>query len=574
MFIVRIAVVDPEKCNPEKCNSECINVCPINRKGEDCVYLNEEKKRALIDEDLCIGCGICIKKCPFGAIAVLNTPEKLEETPIHRFGENEFVLFRLPVPKKGVVGLLGSNGIGKSTSLKILSGKIKPNLGKKETDWEEIITVHRGTELQDYFEELKDEKIKTAYKPQQISLIPKVETGTLKRKLKNVRKELIKDLELENCLDRKMDELSGGELQRAAIAATITKDADLYLFDEPTSYLDVRQRLNVAKRIRKLAENKRVIVVEHDLATLDFLADRIHVFYGRPSVFGVASPPYSTKQGINAFLDGYIKADNVRFRKKTKFEEIERRTQKINPIVSFENLKKEYENFTLKIDKGKIYEEEVLGIFGMNALGKTTFAKMLAGEIDYKGKIDHNLKIAYKPQYLQSDFEGTVRQLLSSVKGMFSKDNKINILEPLNMNRIMGRNVKDLSGGELQKVAIALCLSKDADLYLLDEPSAYLDVDQRLQVAKMIRSKKGSVVIDHDLLFLSYVADRAMLFKGEGGKYGEAKTMSVKKGFNTFLKDLGITFRKEKTTKRPRANKLDSVKDREQKNKGEYFYTG
>ncbi|MFB6075818.1 MAG: 4Fe-4S binding protein, partial [Candidatus Aenigmatarchaeota archaeon] len=147
---MEIAVIDHDNCKPQKCGHECIKVCPINRKGEDCVYLNEEETRAIIDEELCIGCKLCISKCPFDAINIVNTPEKLEEKPVHRYGQNTFELFRMPVPKSGMVmGIIGRNGIGKTTALEMLSGEIKPNFGKFDTPPEDkdVIDKYSNTEL-------------------------------------------------------------------------------------------------------------------------------------------------------------------------------------------------------------------------------------------------------------------------------------------------------------------------------------------------------------------------------------------------------------------------------------------
>ena len=152
------------------------------------------------------------------------------------------------------------------------------------------------------------------------------------------------------------------------------------------------------------------------------------------------------------------------------------------------------------------------------------------------------------------------------------------IVRPLGLIRLLDRNVEDLSGGELQRTAIAHCLSQKADLYLLDEPSAFLDVEQRLSIAKLTRNivevkEKSSLIIDHDLLSLSKIGDRAIVFLGDPGMEGHVDDVtSIRNAFNTFLATVGITFRADKITGRPRANKFDSKLDREQKEKGTYFY--
>jgi len=509
---MRIAVIDYKKCNPKKCSYECIRFCPRNRAGDECIVKGENEKPT-IDENLCIGCGICVKKCPFGAIKVINLPEALKEKPVHRFGKNGFALYRLPIPVPGkVIGLLGPNGTGKTTALKILSGKLKPNLGlEEEVNWKELSKMFRGNELQKYFENISEGK-KTVYKPQQVDEIPKIYSGKVKKIIENEKTiEFLKRLSVEYIIDRKTKELSGGELQRLAIALVLSKDADFYFIDEPSSYLDVKERLEVGKLIREIGREKTIIVVEHDLATLDLMADQIHIFYGVPGVYGIVSKPYGVRVGINTFLDGYIKEDNIRIRPEPIiFEVIAPTKKKEAPILlKFTDIEKNLDSFTLKVDDGEINIQEVLGIFGANALGKTTFARILSGKLKPdSGKINPELRISYKPQYIHTNFDGTVLEILRKSKN-FSKY-KNSVVSPLGLEPLFQSKVSELSGGELQRLSIALCLMQDAELYLLDEPSAYLDVEQRLSAAKVIQKvmflrEASALIIDHDLLFLDFI---------------------------------------------------------------------
>lgn len=585
----RIAVIDKHKCNPGKCgNFLCIRVCPINRMGDECIKEGTDHK-AQIDEKLCTGCGICPKKCPFGAISIINLPEELNSEPINRYGQNGFALYNLPTPIFGkVVGIIGRNGIGKSTAVKILSKQIVPNFGKVDSihasntdDFKEVIDYFKGSEAQAYFEKLRDGQIKISYKPQQVDQIPKQYQGLVQDLLKKVDEKGIFDeitelLELKNILQSKVTELSGGELQRVAIAATVMKDANVYFFDEPTSYLDIKQRMKIAKFIKNLAnEETAVMVIEHDLIILDYMTDMVHLMYGHEGAYGVVSGVKTTKNGINVYLSGFLKEENVRFRDHAiKFNPAATVEQKKDFLLTEWNaLEYKQGRFTLKVDDGKIYRGDVAGILGQNGIGKTTFVKILAGIIKTREEDELKLKVSYKPQYLEVSDELVMMTLHQAIQKY-----EISLIRPLHLKELFMRKINELSGGELQRVAIAHCLSQDADIFLMDEPSAYLDVEQRLIVAKVIKDMmftngKSAIIVDHDLLFIDYLSDKLIVFDGEPAIHGFANPpMSMGEGMNKFLSELNITFRRDEENYRPRINKEDSQKDREQKSTGKLYY--
>ena len=422
----RVAVLYQDLCQPKKCGLECIKYCPVNKSGADCIVLNEEINKAQIDEDICNGCGICVKVCPFDAITIVNLATELATDKIHQYGQNSFRLYKLPTPKKGeVVGLLGRNGMGKSTVINILSGNLKPNLGKYEVppEWDEILDYYSGTELKSHFEKIKDNQINASIKPQQVYNIAEMFDGTSKDLLekyddRGVSNQLIKALSLENSVEQNVKELSGGELQRLAVAVASAKDADFYFFDEPSSYNDIYQRTSVARVIQDLAKiGKSVMVVEHDLVLLDYVSDLIEVLYGVSSAYGIVSNVLSTKVGINVFLDGYLPNENVRFRdKKFTFDVSSTAGQftEGETMIQYPVLEKKYPNFSVTVEPGQIRKGEVLGIMGANALGKTTMMKMIAGaEKPDSGSLDKKIKIAYKPQYLLNDVDVDVVSLLN-----------------------------------------------------------------------------------------------------------------------------------------------------------------
>ena len=601
-----IAVVDLDRCQPDRCNYECANFCPPNRTGEECIVTREERHgeeglyaggpdQVSISEELCLGetCGICVEKCPFDALEIINLPQELDEDPTHRYGENAFSLYGLPAPQDGrVTGILGPNGIGKTTAVHILAAEITPNLGDFEADpdWDDVLEAYRGTELQEYLEDLQEGDVTVARKPQYVDKIPDTFDGKTSELLagvdeRGVADELVERLGIEPVVDQPIDTLSGGELQRVALAATLVRDADFYFLDEITPYLDIGQRVTAARLIQELsAEGRSMLVVEHDLAVLDLLADALHVAYGEPGAFGVITPPKSTKGGINQYLEGYLENENMRIRPESiEFEEHAPRTETYgDTLVEYPAMHKSYGDgeFSLDIDSGEIRQNEVLGIVGPNGIGKSTFAKILAGRLaPDEGEFDANLDISYKPQYVEIDQPMRVDSFLRSITDDFGSSYwNTEIAQPLQLERIFEQNLTDLSGGERQRVAIAACLSKEADLYLLDEPSAHLDVEQRVLATRAIRrytENHGAtaMVIDHDIYMIDLLSDRLQVFEGTPAEHGHAgQPMGMREGMNTFLANLDVTFRRDERTGRPRINKPGSQKDREQKKAGEYYY--
>jgi len=603
---MRIAVLNKDRCKPSKCSpfgeKPCIKYCPRVRTGDKTIVLSSNGKYVEITESLCSGSGICIKKCPFNAISIVNLPDPLKNQITYRFGPDQFSLFRMAIPKKGkVLGLIGQNGIGKSTMLKILSGDLKINFGRFDDNIpsdDDIINFFKGSELQQYFLDLKAKKLNIILKPQNITTIPKYVSGKVYDLLKgndesNRLDSIIKQLNLKEILDRNIDILSGGELQRVAIAAAYLKNGDIYLIDEPSSYLDVSERINMAKLIRSLTEeDKTVVVVEHDLAILDYLSDYISLFYGAPSVYGIISHPQGVRVGINIYLNGYIKDENIRIRETPiQFHErppIDSMFDIGDVVLSYSDLEKKLGNFNLAVSGSEIHAGEIIGILGPNGIGKTTFIELIANKIvsdneSYSGDKENQndeLNVSIKPQYIKIEELKIVSDLIMKIKlaPHLSQSYKKRLINSLNLENIRERSISELSGGELQRVAIANCLVTKADIYLLDEPSAFLDVEMRLQVAQLLRKsieelKKAAFVVEHDIITQDFIADSILVFEGTPGLEGKALApLNLRDGFNSFLKIMGITFRRDSITKRPRVNKLGSNKDQYQKRINEYYY--
>ena len=603
---MRIAIVDQLRCRPKDCTHECQRFCPRVRTGDETVIFPEgPDKPPVIVEALCSGEAICVKKCPYKVISIVNLPEELESDTSHRYSVNGFKLFRLPIPKDGqVLGLIGPNGVGKTTAVRILAGELTPNLGRFDDppEWDEIITAYRGSELQPFFEKIQAGSLVPILKPQTITDLPKLKdiadrpiSDLLESSDSSGRlKELKEDMSLNEIWDRPIKFLSGGELQRVAVTAAIVREGDIYFFDEPTAYLDVRERLRMARAIRKLsALGKTVVVVEHDLSILDYVSDLVCMFYGDPGVYGIVSHPHGTRVGVNIFLDGFIPDENMRFRDTAiSFKGMSADDEEYlsrEAMIEYGDMKKSFEDFTLEIKGSRVSKGQIVGILGANGIGKTTFVRMLAGDLEpdegeapKKTVTGLDLKISYKPQYIPADFDGNLRMYLRASGGstIDSADFKTSVINKLGLENLLDHMIPDLSGGELQRAAIAACLAREADIYLFDEPSAFLDIEQRLVSSRAIRrhirnNMKTAFIVEHSILMADYLSDSLVVFGGIPGRSGVASSVrTLRNGMNTFLKEMGVTFRRDPQTGRPRVNKDGSKLDQQQKASGEYYYVG
>ncbi|OXB71791.1 UNVERIFIED_CONTAM: hypothetical protein H355_011471 [Colinus virginianus] len=312
---LRVAIVAADRCKPKKCRQECKRNCPVVRTGKLCIEVDPTSKMAFISEPLCIGCGICVKKCPFEAISIINLPKDLGRDVTHRFGPNTFKLHRLPVPRPGQV---------KGTVGEVVSRKDETGRGA----------------------------------------------------------ELIESLELGHLVDRDIANLSGGELQRFCICVTAIQKNNVFMFDEPSSYLDVKQRIRAACVIRScLTYDNFIIVVEHDLSVLDYLSDYICCLWGKPGAYGVVTMPFSVREGINIFLDGFVPTENLRFREESlnfkMFAEQDIPEEEIQRLHFYEYpaMSKTLGSFKLNVEGGHFSDSEILVMLGQNGTGKSTLIR-------------------------------------------------------------------------------------------------------------------------------------------------------------------------------------------------------
>ncbi len=550
--MARLAVVDPELCNPSKCQLECIRDCPVNRAKKDCIVLSEDKSIAIISEALCTGCGICPKVCPFHAISIVNTVAPVEDKQIYRYGENLFVLYGLALPKKGVIGVVGENGCGKSTTVKLLTGVLTPQ-------------NKYSKEVAAYFDAFNSSLV--AVKPQEIAGKIKGRVRALLESINEAGRLQALDavLDLHPLYERDFSQLSGGELQRVVVAAALLREKDTYILDEPLAFLDYAYRIRLAQYLKDNFSEKNVLLVDHDLSLLSHACHAVYLMYGVPGTYGIASQPYAVDRGINMFLEGFIEPENVRFRHhisyKMALEEPHRTPSFTVPPVVLKKGSFSIENEALI----QLMEGEIVGVAGPNGTGKSTLAQHLVET--------HGEAAALKPQILSRP-TGIVGEVTSIAHHVPWAET---FVRTMNIGKLEFMPFKSLSSGELQKVELLRTLSQEGpSLFVLDEPTNAMDAVGRIALSKLLREKAAGsectmIVIDHDFEFLLNTVDRLIVFGGTPSVKGRVEGIFSKdEGVARLLAQFDLSYRSDPASKRLKLNKRGSVKDRELKERGTF----
>lgn len=551
----KIAIIDHNKCKP---NTPAYDYLRAKSKicGRHCIHI--DGKKICISENACALCYNIAKRAPGDAVTVVNLPSE-SLTVTHSYGPNSFKLHGLPSPQPGtVLGLLGANGIGKSTAISILSGEVFPNFGAEIGTEKQVLDTFRGSALQKYFKALK-RGLKVIYKHQ--------------------------DMQYYVTRDPEFAHLSGGEQQLRICMEVAATDADVYIFDEPTNYLDVKQRLVVADIIQGLRkESNYIIVTDHDLSFMDYCSDSISVMYGVAGAYGVASVSYTAPEAINHYLDGYLPTENMRFRSEPfaycrNLENLDIELLKSATDFSYPDIEIQYPGFSLHAVAGVVpSHSSVTIILGENGTGKTSFLKAIQDQLG----LSMSVKSQY-PKFNNVRDDCTVRTLLATyaTKAIIDPMFRSDVVKTLDVDNLMDKQLRTLSGGEQQRIAVVCCLAQEKDLYILDEPSAMLDIEQRVNLTKVVKrfiyhNRKAAFIVEHDISVALAIGkelnSHVIVFNKESDGVSVASLpMNMQQGMNEFLKILGVTFRRNEKYKRHRINKLDSAKDIQQRKTGQYF---
>jgi ATP-binding cassette subfamily E protein 1 len=385
--------------------------------------------------------------------------------------------------------------------------------------------------------------------------------------------------------DKSIKTLSGGELQRLLCGYTLSQKADVYIFDELSNYLDISQKLLVANAIRQLLMvHNYIFVIDHDIALLDYITDEISIIYGVPGAYGVIAKPYGTSRAINIYFEGYIPCENMKFRSdRYILDDVIAMDDYISgsgKALTYPSGSVNFDLFQLKITEGTIPQTtNIIMLMGRNGMGKSTFLNYLTKKLE--------VNLSYKQQYTNRNLyqtnNSTVQEFLSFKLGSKLEDSlfKSDIIHPLDIDSLYDRKINEISDGELQRVEIVLCLGRDSDIYLLDEPTAFLDIEQRVNISKILKRffihhRKLGFIVEHDIMVAMSIGSiphsQIITFTEiQGGAVANAP-MPFNIGINEYLKDLNITCRRDHENHRPRINKMGSSLDREQKLTNKFYY--
>ncbi len=402
--------------------------------------------------------------------------------------------------------IAGDSGSGKSTFLKSLNGLI-PIIVDGRMDGERYIKgknmktmpIHEiSHSLGSVFQNPRSQFF-TLNSTSEL-VFPMENYGYSKSEMKKTINTLKKEIPIENLLDRDILSLSSGERQLLALASAMVLGPDVLLFDEPSANLDYGNVIKFSELLKKLKSlGKTILVADHRFFYLNNLIDRVFLLEKH-------------KIKIYENEEEFKKADyNTRnfdlFQISIPFKE------KINADMRLAELKNISKNNVLKNISLSFYKNEITAIVGINGAGKTTLAKLLTGSIKPdKGEII----IDKLPFYVMQDAD---YQLFgNSVSGEVELGNKTvdnnrkkEVLERLDIWKYRDTHPFNLSGGEKQRLQIAMASLSESEVLIFDEPTSGLDMKSMNRAVKEIEEasrERAVIIISHDYEFIRKIAHR------------------------------------------------------------------
>ncbi|AKP67905.1 ABC transporter ATP-binding protein [Companilactobacillus ginsenosidimutans] len=442
--------------------------------------------------------------------------------------------------KTGTFNILyGASGCGKSTLMKIIAG-LYPEYsghlssgemfldGKDTSDWD-IQKVSRHVAI--LFQNPIDQFSMTTVKNEFIFTLENI--GIPSSDIDNIIDSSLKRVGISGFKERKIDTLSGGELQKVSIAITLAMDADFIMLDEPFASIDMKSRGQLLSLLKDLQVNdgKTILITDHDLNGYQELIDNLYHFQD-------GTLEHITNQS-NVFSRYQSNSCKLTFDLPIEKNE--------GNIINIQNLHLQNGSKTLLADTSfSIFKNKMILLTGENGTGKSTFFSALTRLHDFKGQINYQDKNILKynqrkfarqigfvfqdsqMQYLKLTVQEEIDLSLkyTDFKDFWTSKAVDNYLLKLKLDQLKDHVVYQLSGGQKKKLQIFEMLILGTPVLLLDEPLAGLDIDSALVVMTMIkeiseRQNQTILLISHQLSGLNNFFDYHLELRNQTLEYSE-----------------------------------------------------